>query len=99
MSLGKIGTRVDQGQCPGKHLSGALVPLVTALLLLVAASCGGTQAPRTAIQLPREATGPSNSPAIQAAFAIQDQLDLPASQSTMQTYLGTRYAGDWIVNN
>jgi hypothetical protein len=66
---------------------------------LIAASCGGTEPPRIAIQLPREATGPSNSPAIQAAFAIQDQLDLPTSQSTMQTYLGNRYAGDWIINN
>ncbi len=94
-----MSTRVDEGRCPGKHFSGALVPLVTALLVLIAANCGGTQAPRTAIQLPREATGPANSPAIQAAFAIQDQLDMPASQSTMRTYLGTRYAGDWVVNN
>jgi hypothetical protein len=71
-------------------------------LALVAAGCGGAaQAPppRLAVQLPREASGPLDSPAIQAAFAIQRALDLPAAPSTMQAYLGRRYGGDWIVNN
>src|ERR1700722_10940105 len=72
---------------------------VLGVTALVAASCGGTGAPRTAVQVPREASGPSDSPAVQRAFAVQGELDLPESQSTMQRFLGSRFAGDWIANN
>lgn len=75
---------------------------LSCLILLIAAACGGAtlgKAPRQAVQLPRGPRGPSDSPAIKGAFAVQGELDLPASQSTMLTHLGSRYAGTWIVNN
>jgi hypothetical protein len=77
---------------------GRCLPLLL-LILLVAAACGGVEAPRIAVELPRGPSGPSDSPAVQAAFAVQGALNLPASQATMRVYLGNRYAGDWIINN
>ena len=72
---------------------------VLCLVILIATGCGGTRSPRTATQLPREASGPSDSPAVQSGFAVQGALNMPASQTTMEAYLGSRYAGDWVVNN
>jgi hypothetical protein len=69
---------------------------------LLAAACSGATSegpPRLALLAPREASGPLDSPAIQAAFKIQNALDAPAAQSAMEAYLGRRYGGDWIVNN
>jgi hypothetical protein len=76
--------------------------LASAGIALAAAACGGNpseQAPRLAVLAPREASGPLDSPAIQAAFKIQDALNAPAADATMEAYLGRRYAGAWIVNN
>jgi hypothetical protein len=70
-------------------------------IVLLVAACGRSPeaAPRLAVEPAHEASGPLDSPAVQAAFKIQAALDTPVAQATMRFYLGRRYAGDWIVNN
>jgi len=67
------------------------------------AGCSGTHQseppPRMAVQLPKGPSGPSNSPGVIAGFAIQNALNVPVAQATMESYLGSRWADDWIVNN
>jgi hypothetical protein len=106
-SLGDVHAEMFRLDVDGFQRGGRRQPRRLAaccLVLLITAACGGNtqtqvQAPRLAVQLPRGPTGPFGSPAVHSALVIQGALDLPTSQSTMRTYLGRRYAGDWIVNN
>jgi len=52
-----------------------------------------------AIQLTEGPSGPSNSSGVIAGFAIQNALNAPVAQATMESYLGNRWADDWVVNN
>jgi hypothetical protein len=67
----------------------------------MAAGCGGTAAeppPRLATSFPT-VQGSGTSPLMRAAFKIQDDLNFMTNDSTMEIYLGSRLAGEWIANN